>query len=178
MIDRRPYEPTVSRNEGGSKRSRNTASDIIRIDRFDQREILGRAIRVLPVLRMPARSAGPVLASNDMRGPIFRWSGIEGRVVDLVFAMMERARRAEGVGEKVGLPVQALAAEPQQATEVCRCHHEDGLAWSQSSRSTWRGQCPLASMPQCLSIASAGWLIHSPANRPADRAGSSACRWR
>jgi hypothetical protein len=54
-------------------------------------------------------------------------SRIEGRVVDLVFARKERPRLGERVGEQVRLLVQILAVEPQQATEVCRGHHEDGI---------------------------------------------------
>ena len=83
--------------------SRNAASDIIRIDRFDQREILRRcnqsiafAPQHLPDLLDPF--SHPTTCVNQL----FDGSGIEGRVVDLEFATMERLRLDEGVGEQVG----------------------------------------------------------------------------
>ena len=121
------FDPPSQERKRFAGRSWNTASDIIRIDRFDQREMLRRrnqstawAPQRLPDLLDPF--SHPTTCVNQL----FDWSGIEGRVVDLVFAMIERLRLDEGVGEQVGLLVQILAVEPQQATEVCWSHHEDG----------------------------------------------------
>ncbi len=108
-------------------RSRNAASDIIRIDRFDQREVLRRrnqSVAWAPQCQPDLLDPFSHLTTCVSQLP--DGSGIEGRVVDLVFSRMERSRLAEGVGEQVGLPVQILAVEPQQATEVCGSHHEDG----------------------------------------------------
>src|SRR5689334_899907 len=97
----------------------STASDIIRIDRFKQREILRRrnqrAARVAqrqPDLLDPF--SHPVAFVNQL----LDGSGIEGWVVDLVSATMERSRLDEGVGEQVDLLVQIPPAATQQATEV------------------------------------------------------------
>src|SRR5271157_5259904 len=71
-------------------RSRNAASDIIRIDRFDQREILRRCNQSIACA--PQRQPDlldPFSHPATCVDQLLDGSGIEGWVVDLVFAMME-----------------------------------------------------------------------------------------
>ncbi len=73
-----------------TKAVRSTASDIIRIDRFDQREILGCCNQ--SIAWAPQRQPDlldPFSHPTTCVNQLLDGSGIEGRVIDLIFAMME-----------------------------------------------------------------------------------------
>ena len=85
-------------------------SDILWIDRLDQRSILGRRNQSFASATQRLPDLLDSFPHPEARlNQLLDASGIEGRVVDLVFARMERPRLAEGVGEQVGLLVQILA---------------------------------------------------------------------